>query len=143
MPSTISRLVRSRAFGIAARLVLTFVFWSEGLAGVFDFPFKVAEMRGVGLPAPEFMAVAVTLVQLGGSFLVIIDRYAWLGAGALGVFLAKTIPIAHPFWTFPEPKRTLEFFTVLEHVSLIGGMMVAAALGADRAPARGNVARAS
>jgi transmembrane protein len=32
-----------------------------------------------------------------------------------------------------EPQRTFEFYVVLEHVSLIGGLMVAAALG-HRAP---------
>ena len=78
-------------------------------------------------PAAAF-AVAVTAVQLGGSALIIVNRLAWLGAAMLGVFLALTIPIAHPFWAMPEPQRTISFFTTLEHISLIGGLMVAAAL---------------
>ncbi|KIQ20489.1 DoxX family protein [Variovorax paradoxus] len=129
MTPLVEAILRSRWFVLLARLALTFVFWSAGLAGIFDFPAKVAEMRQVGLsPAPAY-AVAVTLVQLGGAALVISNRWAWLGAGGLGVFLAMTIPIAHPFWTMSEPQRTFEFYVVLEHVSLIGGLMVAAALG--------------
>lgn len=44
------------------------------------------------------------------------------------MFLALAIPIAHPFWQMSEPNRTFEFYVVLEHISLIGGLMVAAAL---------------
>jgi len=47
---------------------------------------------------------------------------------ALVLFLALAIPIAHPFWQMSEPNRTFEFYVVLEHISLIGGLMIAAAL---------------
>lgn len=123
-------LARSRWFALIARIVLTSVFWMAGLFGVFDFGGKVAEMRGVGLRSPELFAVAVTIVQLGGSALVIANRLAWLGAGALGIFLLLTIPIAHPFWTMPEPRRTFVFYVVLDHIALVGGFMVVTALGA-------------
>lgn len=128
MPSIIANLLESRWFTFVARFTLTFVFWSAGLAGLFDFGMKTAEMRAVGLAPAELFAVAVTIVQLGGSAMIVFNRWAWLGAGALGVFLALTIPIAHPFWTMPEPQATFEFYVVLEHVSLIGGLMVAAIL---------------
>ncbi|MGF7156009.1 transmembrane protein [Novosphingobium gossypii] len=115
-------------FQIFSRVVLTSVLWIAGLVGIFDFPLKVGEMRSFGLVPAEAFAVAVTAVQLGGSLLIILNRYVWLGAGALGVFLALTIPIAHPFWALQEPQRSISFFTVLEHISLIGGLMVVAIL---------------
>lgn len=129
MPPIIVTLLKSRWFILFARIMLTFVFWSAGLAGLLNFPRKVAEMRSVGLAPAEAYAVAVATVQLDGAVLIIANRWAWLGAGALGVFLTLTIPIAHPFWSMAEPQRTFEFYVVLEHVSLIGGLMVAAALG--------------
>ena len=129
MPRFISALLEWRGFILIARIVLTFVFWSAGLAGIADFPAKVAEMRAVGLEPAEAVAVAVTFLQLGGSALIILNRWAWFGAGALGVFLMLTIPVAHAFWTMAEPQRTFEFYVVLEHVSLVGGLMVAAARG--------------
>lgn len=61
-----------------------------------------------------------------GSLAIILNRFAWLGAGSLSVFLVLTIPVAHAFWNMQEPQRTFEFFVVLEHVLLI----VAACLGA-------------
>ena len=130
MPAFISTLLQSRWFVVVARIVLTFVFWSAGLAGIFDFGGKTAEMRSVDLAPAEAYAVAVTALQLVASLLIIINRYAWVGAGTICIFLALTIPIAHPFWTMQEPQRAFEFYVVLEHVSLIGGLMVAAAFAA-------------
>lgn len=129
MNALVESLLSSDAFVLAARVVLTFVFWSAGLMGIFAFKAKVAEIRTVNLPQPELFAVAVTIVQLGGSALIIANIMPWLGAGMLAGFLLMTIPIAHPFWKLPEPQRTFKFFLVLEHLSLIGGLMVAAALG--------------
>lgn len=129
MPGFIAQLLESRWFLLAARLLLTFVFWTGGLAGIFDFPGRVAEMRHAGLAPAELYVVAVTLVELGGTALIVANRWSWLGAGALGVFLALTVPVGHPFWTMTEPQRTMSFFIALEHVSVIGGLMLAASLG--------------
>ena len=44
----------------------------------------------------------------------------------LAIFTALTIPIAHTFWTMQEPMRTLEFYVVMEHITVIGALMVVA-----------------
>ncbi|KXU30491.1 DoxX family protein [Sphingobium sp. 22B] len=129
MPGFIATLLESRWFLLVARLLLTFVFWTGGLAGIFDFSGRVAEMRHAGLAPAELYVVAVTIVELGGTALIVTNRWSWLGAGALGVFLALTIPVGHPFWAMEEPQRTASFFVFLEHVSVIGGLMLAASLG--------------
>lgn len=118
---------------VVANIVLTFVFWMAGLFGLFNFKAIVQEMVDVKLPAPRLFAVATIATQLLGSALVIsnIGGLGWLGAGALAVFLILTIPIGHPFWTFSEPKRTHEFHIALEHVTVVGGLMMAAILSAQ------------
>jgi len=126
MPSFIDSLISSRAFGYFARTIFTYMFWASGLAKLIDFNAGVAEMSHFGLePAPLFN-VAVIITQLGGSALVIANRWTWLGAGALAVFTALTIPIAHTFWTMQEPIKTLEFYVVMEHITVIGALMVVA-----------------
>ncbi len=40
-------------FVLVARIVLTFVFWSAGLFGIFNFGGKVLEMQAFGLPLPK------------------------------------------------------------------------------------------
>jgi len=124
MPSFIETIVTSRAFGYLARTVLTFIFWSSGIAKILDFNAATAEMTHFGLNPPAAVAIAVIFVQLIGSALVIANRWTWIGAGMLAVFTALTIPIAHTFWTMEEPLRTLEFYFVMEHITVIGALMV-------------------
>jgi transmembrane protein len=139
MPTFLAAILESRWFVLVARLTLAFVFWSGGLAGILEFGSRVAEMRAAGLPSPELVTVAVVATELVGTALLLINRWSWLGAGMLSVFLALTIPVAHPFWARPQgPVRTEEFFLMLEHISVIGGLMMAAILGrrlASPAPA--------
>ncbi len=122
----IAAITSATWFGFLARTVLTFMFWASGLSKLIDFGGGVAEMTHFGLQPAALFNVAVIITQLGGSALVIANRWTWLGAGALAVFTVLTIPIAHRFWTMDEPFKTLEFYVVMEHISIIGGLMVVA-----------------
>ncbi len=138
MPPLIARLLDHTAFVVLARIVLTFPFWSSGLAKLIPFSNGVAEMQMFGLEPAWLFNAAVIATQLGGSLLIILNRGAWLGAGALAVFTVLTIPIAHRFWELDGEKAMMEFFFVIEHIGLIGGLMVTAALAprtADLRPA--------
>ena len=52
----------------------------------------------------------------------------WLGAGALGIFTLLTIPIAHHFWRMEGPMAQFEFYVAVEHLSVLGGMLLVAIL---------------
>jgi transmembrane protein len=131
-PSFISTLLRAAWFGYVARIVLTFMFWSSGLAKLIDFNVGLGEMAHFGLEPAWLFNIATIIVVLGGSLLIVLDRWAWLGAGALAVFTVLTIPIAHRFWAMEEPFRTMEFHVVMEHLTVIGALMVVAYASATR-----------
>jgi len=126
MTALVESITGSRAFGFVARLVLTSMFWLSGIAKLADFNGGVAEMAHFGLEPPALFNIATAVVQLVGSALIIANRWTWLGAGMLAVFTALTIPIAHNFWTMEEPMRTVEFYVVMEHITVIGALMVVA-----------------
>jgi len=109
-----------------SRILLTFFFWMAGLFGLFNFGVIVQEMTAVGLPLPVLFAAATILCQLAGSALVILNwaGYGWVGSVMLIVFTLLTIPVGHPFWTFSEPARTQEFHIALEHITVIGGLIM-------------------
>ena len=113
---------------LAARILLTFPFWGSGLAKLIDFQGGVAEMAMFGLNPPAAFNVAVLLTQLVGSALVIANRWTWLGAGALGVFTALTIPVVHHFWRLDGERAIVAFHTATEHVGMIGALVLVAAL---------------
>ena len=117
-----------------ARAVLTFPYWASGLSKTFAFADGVAEMARYGLHSPLVFNIATIVCMIVGSALVIANRFAWLGAGALIVFTALTVPIAHDFWNRTGADAQNEVFFVVEHIGLIGGLMLAAILSSAPAP---------
>ena len=128
-PAPIARLLEDNRFAILAATLLTLPYWTSGIAKLTDLPGALGEARYFGLEPAMLTVAATILVQIGGSLLIIVGRQAWLGAGALGVFTAIATLIAHPFWQVADPMaRFHDRNTFLEHIGLIGGLMLAAIL---------------
>lgn len=134
-PAPIARLLDAPWFARFACALLTLPYWTSGLAKLLDLPGALGEARHFGLEPAGLTVAATILVQIGGSLLVILGRWAWLGAGALGVFTAIATVIAHPFWQVADPvARFHERNTFLEHAGLIGALMLAAILARRQRP---------
>ena len=126
-------LLQSRVYYTLATALLTYIFWWSGLSKIFDFAGAMAEMEHFGLhPAALFAAATIALQVLSSLAIISASRWAWLGAGALAVFTLSTIPLAHRFWEMEGMVAFLEKALVQEHISLIGGLAVAAALASMR-----------
>jgi transmembrane protein len=99
---------------VALKVMLTTLFWSAGIFGLFNFSEVIKEVQAVQLPFPALLAALTIATQLGGSALIItnVAHPAWLGAVGLAVFTLMTIPFGHAFWTFAEPQRTVELHGV-------------------------------
>ena len=125
----IARLLGSNWFRRLAIALLTLPFWLSGLTKLADIPAALAEADQFGLqPTPVAVAATIT-VQLVGSIMLITGRWAWLAAGALGVFTLLATLVAHPFWTLADPiERFHQTNTFVEHLGLIGGLALAAIL---------------
>ena len=129
----LNTLLQSRVYYTLATALLTYIFWWSGLNKIFDFSGAMAEMEHFGLhPAALFAAATIALQVLGSLAIISASRWAWLGAGALAVFTLSTIPLAHRFWEMEGMVAFLEKALVQEHISLIGGLAVAAALASMR-----------
>ncbi|WP_271963877.1 hypothetical protein [Pseudomonas aeruginosa] len=79
---------------------------------------------------PVTMVVLTIILQTFGSIFVITNWYGlgWIAAGALAIFTLLTIPVAHAFWKWDGSKRVEEFNIALEHLTVVGGFMLAAIL---------------
>jgi len=132
-PSFIVSLLRAPWAYHAGAIILTYMYWLSGFTKLFNFSETLGEMSHFGLNPPAVFAVATIIVQLGGSALVILgNRWAWLGAGALIVFTLATIPLAHRFWEMDGPMAMLEMLMVQEHITVVGGLILAAVLAEVR-----------
>jgi len=128
MPRWIAFVLDRPGFALLARTVLTLPYWVTALMRLSDFPASTGELADYGLkPAGPVNALAI-FVLLGGSLLVIANRRAWSGAGALGILTLMTIPVAHDFWNLSGHAAAMERNIALQHLGLVGGLMVAAAL---------------
>lgn len=130
-PAPIERLLASASVALLARAALTCAFWWGGLAKLLDFAGARAEAAhffGDEFSLP--IAIATIIVELVGSALLVAGRLQWLAAGALAVFTAAATFVAHDFWNVADTAAHFrELNTFLEHIGLIGGLALAAALG--------------
>lgn len=128
MPRWVAWLLDRPDFVVLARAALTLPFWAGGMLRLVNFAASSDELADYGLyPAGLINSLAI-FVLIGGSLLVVANRRAWSGAGALAILTLMTIPVAHDFWNLTGHSRATELDTALRHIGLVGGLMVAAAL---------------
>lgn len=122
----------------AARLLLAVAFVYSGVSKLLNFDAAIGEAAHFGLnPAPVF-AAAVLITQLAGSALMLFGRGLWaaLGALALAGFTVVATFIGHPFWAMGGMEQFHNRNSFLEHLGLVGGLVLVAALCWDRRAAR-------
>ena len=133
--NAIERLLAQSWLALLARIAAALPFLLSGLAKLTDFGGAIAEVRGLtGLEPAALFAVLVIATQLIGSALLIAGgRFTWIGAGLLAGFTVVATLYAHAFWLKPEAERFLNRNIFFEHISILGGLALAAILSARRA----------
>ena len=107
-----------------ARVALVSAFLIGGIQKLADFPAAIAEQAHFGLQPAGLWAVAAIVVELGGSILVIVGRWVWLGAGGLGVLTAVSMLVANNFWAQTGHDRFMATNAFFEHLGLIAGLVL-------------------
>lgn len=133
MPDIIAKILDSNWFDILARILLTLVFWTSGLAKLFDFTANAGIMDDFGLQPGWAYNLVTLILQIGASLMIICNKGVWLATGALAVFTVLTIPVAHPFWAKEGEEAFRDMTVALEHASVIGGLAVFALYSRYRA----------
>jgi uncharacterized membrane protein YphA (DoxX/SURF4 family) len=107
-----------------SRIALVSSFLIGGMQKLIDFPAAVAEQAHFGLQPAWLWATAAIMVELGGSALVIVGRWVWLGAGGLGVLTAVAMLTANDFWAKTDHDRFVAVNAFFEHLGLIAGLVL-------------------
>jgi uncharacterized membrane protein YphA (DoxX/SURF4 family) len=111
-----------------SRIALVSAFLIGGMQKLIDFPGATAEQAHFGLQPAWLWATAAIMVELGGSALVIVGRWVWLGAGGLGVLTAVAMLTANDFWAKTDHDRFMAVNAFLEHLGLIAGLVLVSVL---------------
>jgi uncharacterized membrane protein YphA (DoxX/SURF4 family) len=107
-----------------ARVCLAVVFLYSGLDKLWHWRSGIDEVRGDGLPWPAAFAGATVFTQLVGGSLVATGFLAWLGALLLAGFTVVATVLGHRFWLRRGAEFRHELTTSLEHVAIVGGLVL-------------------
>jgi putative oxidoreductase len=113
------------AYGfMIARLCLAAVFLYSGVDKLCHWRASIEEVRGDGLPWPAAFAAATVFVQLAGGCVVATGFFAWVGALLLAGFTVAATVLGHRFWLRRGAEFRHELTTSLEHVAIVGGLLL-------------------
>jgi uncharacterized membrane protein YphA (DoxX/SURF4 family) len=111
------------AFPIA-RLCLAAVFLYSGVDKLWRWRSSIEEVKSDGLPWPAACVGATVFTQLVGGCLVATGLFAWLGALVLAGFTVAATVVGHRFWLRRGAEFRHELTTSLEHVAIVGGLLL-------------------
>ena len=98
LESTLSDFTARGYASLVARVCLSAVYLYSGITKLLDIPAGMAEVAGLGMPAPGVFLALTILVQLGGGLMVLIGLWTRLAALALLGFTVVATALAHnPF----------------------------------------------
>jgi uncharacterized membrane protein YphA (DoxX/SURF4 family) len=109
---------------LIARLCLAAVFLYSGVDKLTHWRASIEEVRSDGLPWPAAFAGGTVFTQLVGGCLVATGFFAWLGALLLAGFTVAATLVGHRFWLRRGSEFAHELTTSLEHVAIVGGLVL-------------------
>ena len=109
---------------LIARLCLAAVFLYSGVDKLWHWRASIEEVRSDGMPWPAAFAGATLFTQLVGGCLVATGFFAWLGALLLAGFTVAATLVGHRFWLRRGSEFAHELTTSLEHVAIVGGLVL-------------------
>ena len=121
------------ALAVAGRFLLALMFVMAGFSKIAGFAGTVGYMASKGIPAAEVLAVLTILLELGGGLALMAGFHARWAALGLALFTLLASVIFHNFWAVPEAQKMVQQLMFMKNLSVVGGLLMVAALGAGPA----------
>jgi uncharacterized membrane protein YphA (DoxX/SURF4 family) len=134
-PCWVDTILDWRWTWMIARIALIGPYLVGAFMKLSDLQFAALEQEHFGLHPGLPWALLTIAVEISGPLMIIFGRYAWLGAGMLGVFTGLANLLANRFWDMTGDARFAAINSFFEHIALIGGFVLAA-LAAEHAQRR-------
>jgi putative oxidoreductase len=104
--------------------MLAAVFLYSGQDKLRHWHASVAEVGEMGLPLPAAFAAATILTQLLGGVALAVGFAAPVAAALLALFTVVATVLGHRFWLLHGNAARQELTTSLEHVAIVGGLLL-------------------
>jgi putative oxidoreductase len=116
-------LVRS-----AGRVLIGVLFLWAGIDKIGGWPGALHEVADGGLPFPPLVLALTILLQVAGGAAIIAGRWLRLSCWTLAGFTALATVLYHGFWHARGAARHAELIPFMEHVCIVGGLLVLSTL---------------
>jgi uncharacterized membrane protein YphA (DoxX/SURF4 family) len=124
LPSTYQDLVR---FFIRVMLALVFLF--SGATKLLDWQGGLKEVAALGFPFSALVLAGTIALQLGCGLALALGWRTAHAAAILAAFTVLATLIAHPFWRIGAPDPLRQATIALEHLAIVGGLLLLAQVG--------------
>jgi putative oxidoreductase len=109
---------------VAARLLLAAVFLYSGQDKLRHWRASIGEVAELGMPTPALFAAATVATQIAGGLSVALGIGAAVGAALLAGFTIVATLLGHRFWLLHGSEARRELTTSLEHLAIVGGLVL-------------------
>ena len=117
----------------AGRVLVGVLFLWAGIDKVMGWPGALQEVVAGGLPAPALMLALTVLLQVAGGAAIMAGRLLRPSCWALAGFTALATVLYHGFWHATGAARHAQLIPFMEHVCIVGGLLVVSTLERRRA----------
>ncbi|MNN38512.1 Inner membrane protein YphA [compost metagenome] len=115
---------------LTGRILLSLVFLLSGIDKLTDIAGTAGYIASVGLPAATSLAVLSGAFEILAALALALGWKARWAAFGLAQFTLLTNFLFHNYWALPADQVFMEQLMFMKNVSIAGGMLVVAALGA-------------
>lgn len=114
------------------RVMVGVLYLWAGIDKVQGWDGALQEVVAGGLPAPTLMLALTVLLQVAGGAAIIAGRLLRPACWALAGFTALATVLYHGFWHATGAARHAELIPFMEHVCIVGGLLVVSTLAPRR-----------
>lgn len=115
---------------LVGRVLLALIFVLAGYKQIWTTTAMIASMASHGIPLSGILVYGVIVLELIGGLMLMFGLYARWVAGALFLYTLVLALIFHRYWAVPAVEARVEHGFFFGHLSMMGGMLMVAALGA-------------
>jgi putative oxidoreductase len=117
-----------RTVRTAGRVLVGVLFLWAGIDKMQGWQGALQEVAAGGLPAPGLTLALTILLQVAGGAAIIAGRLLKPACWALAGFTALATVLYHGFWHATGAARHAELIPFMEHVCIVGGLLVVSTL---------------
>ncbi len=117
---------------LIARVLLSAIFLTSGIAKLTDPAGAMGYMNSVGIPHADTLVYVAGVAETLGGLSLLVGFLARLGALGLVLMLIPIQFYFHAFWTMEGPDAKMQMVQFMKNLAIMGGLLMVVSQGPGR-----------